>query len=91
MQSKDQPLLLLSSLGRTVYAVTQTGQVAWHLRTGSPVYTLATFDDGLGLAGDDAGLVTMFDDAGERLWQYDLGSRVTSLSDRWHGGVLAAS
>lgn len=91
MPTTGQPLLLVSSLGRTVYALTQTGQMAWYLRMASPVYSLAVLPDGWGLAGDDAGLVTMFDHTGRRRWQTDLGSRVTSLSSGWQSGVLAAS
>jgi poly-gamma-glutamate synthesis protein (capsule biosynthesis protein) len=91
MPTDDQPLLLLSSLGRTVYAMTQRGEVAWQLRTGSSVYALTTLAGGRAVAGEDAGLVTMFDSAGGTLWQYDLGSRVTSLSDGWQDGVLAGS
>ena len=91
LQSRDRPLMLLSSLGRSVYAVTGTGEIAWLLRTGSPIYSLTTLAESRGLAGDDAGRVTMFDGTGEKLWQYDLGSRVTFLSDGWQDGVLAAS
>lgn len=84
-----QPLVLLASFGRTIYAIGNTGKVTWRLRTGGPVYTLATLKGNRAAAGDDAGLVTLFDTGGHRLWQYDLGSRVTAMQPAWQDGVLA--
>lgn len=84
-----EPLLLLASLGRTIYAIGSTGKVVWRLRTGGPVYTLATLEGNRAAAGDDAGIVTLFDSRSHRLWQYDLGSRVTGVQPAWQDGVLA--
>ncbi len=91
MKQAEPPLLLLATLGRSIYALTTKGQTAWRLRTDGPVYALTVLDDGHGIAGDDAGMVTAFDKTGRRLWERDLGSRVTVLSDKWQGGVLAGS
>lgn len=85
----DQPLLLLASLGRTVYALRDNGQVAWRLRTGGPVYALAPVQDNQVAVGDDTGMVALVDAHGRQLWRHSLGSRVTALHGAWQGGVLA--
>jgi poly-gamma-glutamate capsule biosynthesis protein CapA/YwtB (metallophosphatase superfamily) len=41
------------------------------------------------IAGDDAGHVIRVATNGQRIWQADLGSRVTALQGQWQGGVLA--
>jgi poly-gamma-glutamate synthesis protein (capsule biosynthesis protein) len=84
-----RPLYLLASLGRTIYALSGDGQVAWRLRTEGSVYALDTLDDERLVAGDDAGTVTLFDVRGRRLHSHQLGSRVTDLLGGWQGGVLA--
>ncbi len=89
MEAGGQSLFLLSSLGRTVYALTEEGQVAWRLRTNGPVYALSLVDGTQVAAGDDAGNVTAFDINGRQLWQYALSSRVTTLRGNWQGGLLA--
>jgi poly-gamma-glutamate capsule biosynthesis protein CapA/YwtB (metallophosphatase superfamily)/outer membrane protein assembly factor BamB len=89
MQDNGQPLFLLASLGRTVYAVGPDGQVVWRLRTSGPVYALSVIDGRWGVAGDDTGSVTLFDSTGRRLWRYDLTSRVTAVHAGWQNGVLA--
>jgi poly-gamma-glutamate capsule biosynthesis protein CapA/YwtB (metallophosphatase superfamily)/outer membrane protein assembly factor BamB len=88
IQRDGQPLLLLASLGRTVYALTSNGQIAWRLRTDGPVYALATLEGDRLAAGDDAGAVIVADAAGRRLWRQDLDSRVTALRGGSQGGVL---
>jgi poly-gamma-glutamate synthesis protein (capsule biosynthesis protein) len=82
-----RPVYLLSSLGRTVYAVAEDGETVWQARTSGPAYALAVLDGNRIAAGDDAGYVTLFDARGQRLWQYDVGSRVTSL-EGWLDGLL---
>ncbi len=89
LQRDGQPLLLLASLGRAVYALTSNGQIAWRLRTEGPVYALAALEGDRVAAGDDAGAVIVADAAGRQLWQQDLGSRVTALHGGSQGGVLA--
>jgi poly-gamma-glutamate capsule biosynthesis protein CapA/YwtB (metallophosphatase superfamily)/outer membrane protein assembly factor BamB len=89
VQDNGQPLFLLTSLGRTVYAIGRDGQVVWRLRTGGPVYTLAVVDGKRVVCGDDAGIVTLFDITGRRLWEYKLDSRVTAVHNGWHDGILA--
>jgi poly-gamma-glutamate capsule biosynthesis protein CapA/YwtB (metallophosphatase superfamily)/outer membrane protein assembly factor BamB len=89
MQHNGQPVFLLASLGRTVYAVGPDGKVIWQLRTSGPVYALSVIDGRWGVAGDDTGAVTMFDGTGRRLWRYDLASRVTAVYAGWQDGVLA--
>ena len=89
IQHNGQPVFLLASLGRTVYAVGRDGQVVWRLRTSGPVYALSAVDDRWGVAGDDSGAVTVFDGTGRRLWKYDLSSRVTAVHAGWQHGVLA--
>ena len=88
-EASGPPLFLLGSLGRTVYALSEEGQVAWRLRTSGPVYALAQLDGNQAAAGDDAGNVTAFDANGKQLWQVALGSRVTALHGGWQGGLLA--
>lgn len=84
-----RPLLLLASLGRTVYALTGNGQIAWRLKTEGPVYALAALDGDRVAVGDDTGAVIVVDTEGRRLWQQELGSRVTALHGISQGGVLA--
>ena len=89
LEGADRRLFLLGSLGRTVYALTEEGQVAWRLRTSGPVYALAHLGGSQAAAGDDAGNVTAFDANGSQLWQVALGSRVTALHGGWQAGLLA--
>ena len=89
LEATGRRLFLLGSLGRTVYALTEEGQVAWRLRTNGPVYALAHLGGSQAAAGDDAGNVTAFDASGRQLWQGTLGSRVTALHGSWQGGLLA--
>ena len=83
------PPLLLTSLGRTTYALTGDGEVAWRARMAGPAYALALLDDGQVAVGDDTGAVTVLDAGGQHLWQHNLDSRVTALLGGWHGGLLA--
>lgn len=83
-----RPVFLLSSLGRTVYALTETGQVWWRVQTPGPVYDLAVLDGERVAVGDDAGYVTVFDARGRQLGRYFTGSRVTALCSDWPDGVL---
>ncbi len=84
-----QSTILLSSLGRTVYALTAGGEVRWRARTSGPVYALAILEGDRVAVGDDAGFVTLLDAEGQWLWRHNLGSRVTALSGEWQGGLLA--
>jgi poly-gamma-glutamate synthesis protein (capsule biosynthesis protein) len=85
----DQPAFVLASLGRTIYALSESGGVRWQARTPGPVYALAALDGEKLAVGDDAGFVTLFDAGGRRLWRYDLGGRVTALHGGWEDGLLA--
>jgi poly-gamma-glutamate capsule biosynthesis protein CapA/YwtB (metallophosphatase superfamily)/outer membrane protein assembly factor BamB len=89
VQLADQPAFVLASLGRTVYALDESGGVRWQVRTPGPVYALAFLDGERLAAGDDAGFVTLLDAGGRRLWRYDLGGRVTVLHRGWQDGLLA--
>lgn len=89
MQRDGKTLFLTSSLGRIVYAMREDGTIAWHLRTDGPVYTMTALDPDHVAVGDDAGHVTLIATSGQRLWQTDLGSRVTSLLGGWQDGILA--
>ena len=89
LEADGRSLFVLGSLGRTVYALTEEGQVAWRQRTSGPVYALAPLQDSRVAAGDDAGTVTAFDSRGRQLWQHRLDSRVTALHGRWEDGLLA--
>jgi poly-gamma-glutamate capsule biosynthesis protein CapA/YwtB (metallophosphatase superfamily)/outer membrane protein assembly factor BamB len=80
-----QQAVLLSSLGRTLYALSDGGKLLWQARTSGPAYSLAILDEGLVAAGDDAGYITAFNAHGQRLWQYNLGSRVTALESNGDG------
>jgi poly-gamma-glutamate capsule biosynthesis protein CapA/YwtB (metallophosphatase superfamily)/outer membrane protein assembly factor BamB len=80
---------VVSSLGRTVYALTGDGEVAWRAQTLGPVYDLDALAGDRVVAGDDAGHVTMLDAQGQRLWRYDLGSRVVAVQGLEAGGVVA--
>jgi poly-gamma-glutamate synthesis protein (capsule biosynthesis protein) len=87
--SGGKATFLLTSLGRTVYAVAQNGNVAWRVRTAGPVYALALLADGRVAVGDDAGGLIVLDASGQQLWQQHFSSRVTALHDGWEGGLLA--
>ncbi len=75
----DRPTFLLSSLGRTIYALTGDGQLLWRANASGPAYSLAVLNEEQVAAGDDAGYVTVWNARGQRLWQYSLGSRVTAV------------
>ncbi len=75
-----RPTFLLTSLGRTLYALRSDGQVAWRVPLAGPAYVLALWNEERIAVGDDAGLVTLLDGNGQRLWRYDTGSRVTALA-----------
>lgn len=83
------PLYLLTSLGRTTYALKEDGRSAWRFRTSGPVYSLAALDGDRAAIGDDTGTVTLLNASGQRLWQSRLGSRVTALHGGWQGDLLA--
>ncbi|MGD8904450.1 MAG: PQQ-binding-like beta-propeller repeat protein, partial [Anaerolineae bacterium] len=89
LETGGRPLFLLASLGRTVYALTEGGQVAWTLRMTGPVYALAGLEGAQAAAGDDAGNLKVFSADGEVLWQAVLGSRITALHGGWQHGLLA--
>ncbi len=74
-----RPLYLLTSLGRTLYALDGAGEVLWQARVGGPAYALAVLDGDLLAVGDDGGYVTAFDRSGQRAWRHELGARVTAL------------
>jgi len=82
-----QPVYLLASLGRSVYALDRRAKVLWEAKTRGPVYALAVLDGERIAAGDDAGDVTLFDSRGKRLWRTTLGTRVTALYP-YQDGVL---
>jgi poly-gamma-glutamate capsule biosynthesis protein CapA/YwtB (metallophosphatase superfamily)/outer membrane protein assembly factor BamB len=84
-----QPGFLLTSLGRTAYALTAGGERLWRAQTSGPIYALAVLEGGRVAVGDDAGHVTLLDEDGRRVWRRELGSRVTDLLGGWEGGVLA--
>ena len=84
-----RPTILLASLGRRVYALSEAGQLRWQARTLGPVYALAVVEGERIAVGDDAGHVVLLDGRGKRLWRHALGSRVTSLLGGWQGGLLA--
>jgi poly-gamma-glutamate synthesis protein (capsule biosynthesis protein) len=84
-----RPTILLASLGRVVYALSEGGQLRWQARTRGPVYALAEVEGERIAVGDDAGHVLLLDGHGKRLWRHALGSRVTSLLGGWQGGLLA--
>jgi hypothetical protein len=67
LEAEGRSLFLLASLGRTVYALTEEGQVAWRQRTDGPVYALALLEGTQVAAGDDAGNVTAFGANGRQL------------------------
>ena len=83
-----QPVYLLASLGRSVYALTGRNEVLWQARTDGPVYALAVLDGERVAAGDDAGHVTLLDGQGQRLWRHQLDTRVTALHP-FEDGLLA--
>ncbi len=89
LETNGRSFFVLSSLGRTVYALTKDGHVAWRQRTSGPVYALALLGGDRVVAGDDAGNVIAYDAKGRQLWQHRLDSRVTALHGDWQGGVLA--
>jgi poly-gamma-glutamate synthesis protein (capsule biosynthesis protein) len=90
-------VFLMTSLGRTVYALTGSGKTLWQSKTSGPVYTLAILHGDRVAVGDDAGYVTLLDARGRRVWRRDLsalaansagGSRITALQG-WQDGLLA--
>ncbi len=89
LQVGDRREFRVASLGRSVYALDEKGQLLWRARTAGPAYALAALPAGRVAFGDDAGLVSLLDAAGNRVWQQDLGSRVTALSPTADGGLLA--
>jgi poly-gamma-glutamate synthesis protein (capsule biosynthesis protein) len=84
-----QPGFLLASLGRTVYALGEEGQIVWRARTAGPIYALTLLEGGQIALGDDAGSITALDAGGRRLWRHTLSSRITALAGNWQGGLLA--
>jgi poly-gamma-glutamate capsule biosynthesis protein CapA/YwtB (metallophosphatase superfamily) len=78
---------LLTSLGRTLYALSEGGEVLWQTRAAGPVYALAVLEDGRIAIGDDAGDVTLVDKGGRRLWRHTFDSRVTQVHP-WQDGLL---
>jgi poly-gamma-glutamate synthesis protein (capsule biosynthesis protein) len=80
---------VMASLDRNVYSVAVDGKGRWRVRLSAPVYALAALEAGQVAAGDDAGIVTLLDAAGRKLWQQELGSRVTALAGPWQEGLLA--
>jgi poly-gamma-glutamate synthesis protein (capsule biosynthesis protein) len=84
-----QPTFLLASLGRTLYALNEEGEVKWRVKMAGPVYAVAPLEVDRVAVGDDAGFVTLLDARGQQIWQFDLGSRVTVLQAGWMGGLLA--
>lgn len=90
MESRDGSLVLLSSLGRTVYALDGSGRARWRAKTAGPAYALAPVADGRAAVADDAGWVTLLDARGSEIWRHNLGSRVTALQPAPQGGILAA-
>jgi poly-gamma-glutamate synthesis protein (capsule biosynthesis protein) len=79
---------VFSSLDRSVYAY-GGGARLWRARLSGPVYTSFPLDGGQVAAGDDAGMVTLLDSDGQKLWQHDVGSRVTALAFPLSDGLLA--
>ena len=90
MQSSDASLTLLSSLGRTVYALDGSGRTRWRAKTAGPAYALAPLADGRAAVADDAGSVILLDARGSEIWRHNLGSRVTALHTGPQVGLLAA-
>ena len=88
MDNRTEELFVFSSLDRSVYAY-GGGDRLWRARMPGPSYAVAILDDGQVAAGDDAGMVTLLDSDGQRLWQHDLGTRVTALAFPLSGGLLA--
>ena len=84
-----QPVLVVASLDRSAYALSGDGEILWKTRTEGPAYTLVALDEKWVAVGDDAGQVILLDKQGRRLWQHDLGSRVTALNAGWQGSFLA--
>jgi poly-gamma-glutamate synthesis protein (capsule biosynthesis protein) len=89
LEANGRSFFVLSSLGRTVYALAEDGHLAWRQRTNGPVYALTPLEGDRVVAGDDAGNVIAYDARGKQLWQQRLDSRVTALHGNWQGGVLA--
>jgi poly-gamma-glutamate synthesis protein (capsule biosynthesis protein) len=88
LDKEGQPLHILASHSRKVYALNADGEVMWRVRTAGPVYALTAMAGGQIAAGDDAGHITALDNDGAQLWQHDLGTRVTALQGSWQGGLL---
>jgi poly-gamma-glutamate capsule biosynthesis protein CapA/YwtB (metallophosphatase superfamily)/outer membrane protein assembly factor BamB len=88
VQQSGRTIFLLTSLGRSVYALDDGGHILWQVRTAGPVYVLAIVGGDQIAVGDDAGIVTLLSMGGRTIWQRDLDSRVTALYG-WQGGLLA--
>jgi len=84
----DGPAFVVSTLGRTVYALRADGRLQWRARLPGAVYALAALDAGRVAAAGDEG-VTMLDAQGRTAWRSNPGSRVTALSPDGEGGLLA--
>jgi poly-gamma-glutamate capsule biosynthesis protein CapA/YwtB (metallophosphatase superfamily)/outer membrane protein assembly factor BamB len=87
VQLGGRPLYLLASLGSTLYALAESGEIAWQVRAAGPIYALAILENDRIAVGDDAGAVTLLDARGRRLWRYTLDGRVTDLA-AWQGGLV---
>jgi poly-gamma-glutamate synthesis protein (capsule biosynthesis protein) len=85
----SQLAYLVTSLGRSVYALGDDGAILWEARTEGPAYAVAVLDGQHVAVGDDAGDITLLDGEGRRLWRHDLGSRVTALKAGWPGTLVA--
>jgi outer membrane protein assembly factor BamB len=90
MRTSDKPLILLSWLGRTIYALDSGGRPRWQAKTEGPTYALAALADGRVAVADDAGWVTLLDARGSEAWKHKLGSRGTVLQPGPLDGVFAA-
>ena len=90
VRSRDEPLFLLSSLGRTVYALDGSGRARWQAKTAGPAYALAQVAGGNVAVADDAGWVILLDGRGSEIWRHKLDSRVTTLQPAPQGSVFAA-
>jgi poly-gamma-glutamate synthesis protein (capsule biosynthesis protein) len=82
------PAFVVSSLGRTVYALRADGRLQWRARLPGPVYALAALDGGRVAAAGDEGL-TVLDGRGRVVWHLNPGSRITAVEADGEGGLLA--
>lgn len=81
--------LVVASLDGNTYALAEDGEILWKASTEGPAYALAVLDGARVVVGDDAGGITLLNGQGRRLWQHDLGSRVTALDAGRQGDLLA--